>query len=319
MAARCLQPLRFVENLIFDTRKLPMNFLILNIPTAIFLLSLLFPLAAIIWYHHSSKKHRTPLTQDLLRGPGDSIRKVIQNVDEKINAYLMGTVLLPVTCYAVYVTDRYAGTGHAHWYVFALLAVLPPMYFAFKLARSLKQRNALRLGLDCEIAVGQELNRLMLLGHHVYHDFLADNFNIDHIVVGPNGVFAVETKGRAKSEKNREADDVKVVFDGDVLKFPNWTERNYLPQARRQAEWLSNWLSNAVGERISVKPVLVITGWFVTLLKPCDVLLASGKNIHLVIPKQRVNTLTGEQITRVVHQLEQRCRNVEPLAYKKNS
>lgn len=295
-----------------------MNILILSMPTAIFLLSLLFPLAAIFWYRHSSNKHRTPLTQDLLRGPGDSIRKVIQDVDDNINTYLVMTVVLPVTCYAVYITDRYAAKGHAHWVVYVLLAVLPLMYFTFKLARSLKQRNALRLGLDCEISVGQELNRLMLGGHHVYHDFLADKFNIDHVVVGPNGVFAVETKGRAKSDKNREADDVKVIFDGNALKFPDWTERNYLPQARRQAEWLAKWLSSAVGEKIPVKPVLVITGWFVTILKPCDVLLASGKNIHLVIPKQRENTLTGEQITRIAHQLEQKCRNVEPLAYKKN-
>lgn len=296
-----------------------MKILILNIPTAIFLLSLLFPLAAIFWYRHTSKSHRTPLTQDLLRGPGDSIRKVIQEVDENIDTYLMMTVVLPVTCYAVYITDRYVSKDHAHWVVYVLLAVLPLMYFTFKLARNLKRRNALRLGLDCEISVGQELNRLMLNGHQVYHDFLADKFNIDHVVVGPNGVFAVETKGRAKSEKNREAEDVKVVFDGDALKFPDWTERDYLPQARRQAEWLANWLSSAVGEKIPVKPVLVITGWYVTILKPCDVLLASGKNIHLVIPKQRENTLTGEQITRIAHQLEQRCRNVEPLAYKKNS
>lgn len=295
-----------------------MNILILNIPTVIFLLSLLFPLAAIFWYRHTSKSHRTPLTQDLLRGPGDSIRKVIQEVDENIDTYLVMTVVLPVICYAVYITDRYVAKDHTHWVVYVLLAVLPLMYFTFKLARSLKRRNALRLGLDCEISVGQELNRLMLNGHQVYHDFLADKFNIDHVVVGPNGVFAVETKGRAKSEKNREAEDVKVVFDGDALKFPDWTERDYLPQARRQAEWLANWLSSAVGEKIPVKPVLVITGWYVTILKPCDVLLASGKNIHLVIPKQRENTLTSEQITRIAHQLEQRCRNVEPLAYKKN-
>ena len=28
----------------------------------------------------------------------------------------------------------------------------------------------------------------------VYHDIQADQFNIDHVVVGPSGVFAVETK-----------------------------------------------------------------------------------------------------------------------------
>ena len=32
-------------------------------------------------------------------------------------------------------------------------------------------RNAYRLGLDAELAVGRELNQLMLDGFHVSHDF----------------------------------------------------------------------------------------------------------------------------------------------------
>ncbi len=54
------------------------------------------------------------------------------------------------------------------------------------------------LGPDCEMAVGQELNNPMCAGYRVYNDVPAEGLNIDHVVVGRNGVFAVETKGRSK-------------------------------------------------------------------------------------------------------------------------
>ncbi|MBA2430881.1 MAG: NERD domain-containing protein, partial [Chthoniobacterales bacterium] len=34
-------------------------------------------------------------------------------------------------------------------------------------------------------------------GYHVFHDLRRDGFNIDHVVVGPAGVFAIETKFRS--------------------------------------------------------------------------------------------------------------------------
>ena len=36
-------------------------------------------------------------------------------------------------------------------------------------------------------------------GFAVFHDVPGDKaFNVDHVVIGPQGVFAVETKGRGK-------------------------------------------------------------------------------------------------------------------------
>ena len=72
------------------------------------------------------------------------------------------------------------------------------IFFSFRLLKILERRRSLYLALGGEIAVGQELNQLVQKGYWVYHDFPADRFNIDHIVVGSGGVFAVETKARTK-------------------------------------------------------------------------------------------------------------------------
>lgn len=182
----------------------------------------------------------------------------------------------------------------------------------------LKRRNNLQLGLEAELAVGQELNQLMLHGCRVFHDFPAEDFNIDHIVVGPGGVFAVETKGRAKPDKGRSSYDATVVFDGSILRFPDWCEVEPLKQARRQAEWLQGWLGSAVGCVVEVKAALAIPGWFVERTKKSDVIVFSGKAPNFLAKRQLGAGLSEEMITRISHQIEARCRDVEPKVYVKD-
>jgi hypothetical protein len=43
-----------------------------------------------------------------------------------------------------------------------------------------EELDNLRTGYDAELAVGQELDRLMRQGTIVFHDFPADGFNLDH-------------------------------------------------------------------------------------------------------------------------------------------
>lgn len=64
-----------------------------------------------------------------------------------------------------------------------------------KIVRAAEQLDRLRVGYDGEVATGQKLDRLMRQGAYVYHDVPAERFNIDHVVVSPQGMFAVETKG----------------------------------------------------------------------------------------------------------------------------
>lgn len=166
------------------------------------------------------------------------------------------------------------------------------------------------------MAVGQELNQLLRLGCHVYHDFPAEKFNIDHIVIGPAGVYAVETKGRAKPDKGRGAEDAKVIYDGKALRYPDWTETKPIAQAKRQAQWLANWLQSAVGQSVSVHPALALPGWFIDR-QGRDMVVFNPKNSGFLATPRGTRVLSAEMIQRVAHQVEQRCRTVEPLSYCK--
>lgn len=256
--------------------------------------------------------------RQLLRGPGQSLSAHIEELSINIETYAISIATIPLFLYSSYVSAHYYGVtkqgGHTA-IIYALMTIGIIIFLAVKMRCLLKERQAMRLGLDCEMSVGQELNRLMCEGYNVYHDVPAENFNIDHVVVGPNGVFAVETKGRAKPNRGRGAADATVEFDGQNLKFPDWTDTTFLHQARRQAAWLTKWLTSATAEQVSAYPVLALPGWFIARKKRGDVLLLNGKDYRFIVTQRTDTKLSGTLIQRIGHQLEQQCRDVEPKAY----
>ena len=259
------------------------------------------------------KSKRSPLTRDLLRSPGQSLRDKLDEINDSITEYIVAMFIVPIVVFAYFITQP--SLSQRAYYLFIIIIACYG-YFLYKLWPLLKDRNNHTLGLECEMAVGQELNNLMLDGYRVYHDFPAEKFNIDHIVVGPKGVFAIETKGRAKKAKKGGGAAVTVHYDGTALNFPGWSERQPVEQAKAQADWLAQWLSSAVGERVLVRPVLAIPGWYLVKESHDNLLLFNGKN-----PGPLLNALDGslspQLINRIAHQLEQRCRDIEPTSYSK--
>jgi hypothetical protein len=63
----------------------------------------------------------------------------------------------------------------------------------------------------------------MALGCTVLHDVPGHRFNIDHVVIGPRAVYAVETKSVRKPKEN-----YKVIYDGERLHFPGFADRKRL-------------------------------------------------------------------------------------------
>lgn len=160
----------------------------------------------------------------------------------------------------------------------------------------------------------------MRQGYYVYHDVNLRNtiseFNIDHVVVGKSGVFAVETKGRSKRINSDGEYTFRVSFDGKKLSFPEWEETKPVEQAKRQAYALQGWLSKAVGEPVNVKAVIALPGWFVTTTRKTEITLINGKNPENAFNASSDDALSQKQVRQIAHQLECLCRNIEPKAYR---
>ncbi len=68
------------------------------------------------------------------------------------------------------------------------------MWWLNKRTDSIDARSG--VGARAETEVGQDLEKLHKDGFYVFHDWLPEGRgNVDHFVVGPQGVFAIEGKG----------------------------------------------------------------------------------------------------------------------------
>jgi len=290
------------------------------LPAVIVIVSMFSIGLSSVWIvRHKQRGRRSPLTQQLLRNPGESLRRKIDELNDKVTDCILATMIVPLSVCVTFLLQVHANPK-VTWFIlmsYIIFGLLFAVYMVRKMVGIFNERNDYRLGLDAELAVGQELNQLMACGCRIYHDFPADNFNIDHVVVGPGGVYAVETKGRAKPDQGRGTIDAKVSYDGDRLNFPDWQETKPLEQAKRQAVWLSKWLSSAVGYSVSTIPALALPGWFVERTKTGEVVIFNGKNPTFLSKPSFKGTLNEQLIKQIAHQLEQRCRDVEPSAYRK--
>jgi hypothetical protein len=290
---------------------------------AIVLAMMLGPMFVGMWFvlrrkRQAREARRSPLTKNLLRTPGYTLQEKLDNLRLDTAFEIAKLVVLPgVALSILYVMALVKGKMEPVGLLVALLAIvyaIAAYQIRSLLARS-QQMDQLRLGLDAELAAGQELDRLMRRGAIVFHDVPGEEgkFNIDHVVVAPQGLFAIETKGYRKPVRGAGRDDARVVYDGQRLQFPDWQSTDPITQARRQASWLGEWLSKLMAQPIAVTPVLTLPGWYVELKGLGDVLVLNDTQIEGHLLKARnARPLGVAQVDRAAALLEERCRNVKP-------
>ena len=260
-------------------------------------------------WHHRRQKLRAPVAEKLLRGPGESLRKKLEELEDQISEKLAIAYVVPLMVTSVVLLQPHHTLLGPVTIGAAVVGIPVFVFLCHRLVCLLDQRRKYRLGLSGERAVGEELNLLMLAGCRVFHDVPNEPYgNIDHVLVAPSGVYAVETKTRRKREgKNTH----KTIFNGCTLRFSDGPpEHACLDQAKQQASRLSDWLSKATGEATEVRPVLALPGWYVERKGRGEVIVVSGKKAGRTLAAGRP-VLDEATMARIAHQLDQRCRDVE--------
>lgn len=275
-----------------------------------FCLPIYLALAILKVQERKAQQRLNPLTKGIFRPAGYSLYTQIDELRLDVMAKVAVIVFLPPTYFsAMSSSDVLVDTPSPlwAWVVTGLIMIMAECVFIKKLINNFSQLRNLRLGHDCEITVGQQLDQLMLQGYRVYHDIQAGDFNIDHLVIGESGVYAVETKGRSKLEID-DKKQFKVFLSGKTLTFPNGKDTESIKQAERQAQWVSAWLSKASGVTITAQPVVIVPGWFVEMKKRPEVpVLALGRGITGYFGRRSPQVLNEPQIQQLVYQIEQKA------------
>ena len=162
----------------------------------------------------SSGKH-SPLKDKPLRQAGQSVQDEINDLfGDRIDLY--GTMIVFVVVLAGLEWYRYFKDPLPHPYLTSFVAAVVVGYCIYNIRQLLPKLRQLRQGRDGEKIVGEFLERLRETGNIVFHDIVADGFNIDHVVVSEKGIYVVETKTLSKPSGNARvwASGVAIRIDG---------------------------------------------------------------------------------------------------------
>ena len=235
---------------------------------AVFIGSILVTVMIVIAFKvaHARQRQRSPLhDKHVEHVPGQQLLKRIDDLDREVAfGYDVMMISLP-TVFMIWATlridwSRVSFGINEGIFVTSWLLFLGYGFWAYQ--RNYRRREQVRDGLLAERVTGMQLNRLVAGGCIVLHDLPADGFNIDHVVIAPRGVYAVETKSVRKPKGEGKASS-RVAFDGRMLHFPGFAKSDAIEQAQRQAEWLSRDIRQALGIDVPVIAALALPGWFV--------------------------------------------------------
>ena len=233
----------------------------------------------------ADKSTRSPLKDKPLRLPGQSLEEERTKLwEDKIEAWLLMALFL--VAIAGLEWWRYFRDIKPSPIIFSIGAAIVVAFAAWRFFTLRPRMRALRLGIEGEKAVGQFLERLRDQGYQVFHDVVGPGFNVDHVVIGPAGIFSIETKTWRKpshGESRIKIDDDRLLANGRE------PDRDPIMQARAQAAWLKTLLTDSTGRAQDVFPVLLFPGWFV---EPTQ----GAKSMWILEPKALPSFLKREPV-----------------------
>lgn len=295
------------------------NIFTLAVPTAI--AAAVVIAASLILRRRALRKfdiRASPLTKNLLRPPGHSLQKEIERLSDQFDDRVYNAITAPIM-YVLVCTfvSKPPETSTTFWWAAVAVPLIAYELWALpRLIKTIAELRPLRLGLEGEQAVAAELNLLMLKGCRVYHDVPIAYGNVDHVVISKSGAYAINTKshGRLKSHETKGGESKRVTIDhtNGTMQFPDRTIK-ISKQIAVEANSLAKLLTQSVGVPVEVEAMLALPGWYIAnRIGHGTVCVLNPENAPQFFIKSE--TKLNEQLqNQIAHQLDQLCRDIEPL------
>jgi hypothetical protein len=249
----------------------------------------------------SQRETKSPISDQPMRQAGQSTREKIDNFfDDEIMPYFVAATATMVI--AIFEWLRVIFKCPPQPITATGLFVLALLLLIRKIQKNIKNVKQMRLGELGEQAVGQFLEeKLRPMGFQVFHDVLGADFNVDHIIVGPAGLYCIETKTHRKPKRG----ECRISYDGEKVTVNGFTpDRDPVVQARAEAKWVSDLVAKSTGKKFFVQPVVIYPGWFVE--KTCqhpEVWVLNEKALPSFI-KNVKTALSDEDVALVAYHLK---------------
>ncbi|SRR6266436_2873612 len=187
------------------------------------------------------------------RRAGESLRQRRENF---LDSYLPPIVFVPFLFWFVYLVTKIQQSNQSVreprlWLWLAIITTIAAAVWFWGLLPFVRRLNRGERG---ELHVADMLEDLRTESYKPIHDIVGDGFNVDHVVVGPGGVFAIETKFRSGNGEITFRSGEGLFVGGSL------EEKDCLKQARGSAAAVRRLIEENCGRREYVTPIVVFVG-----------------------------------------------------------
>jgi hypothetical protein len=242
----------------------------------------------------------------IMREAAQRFRDEFERLSRQQSAYI-ATLVTFVVVFAVAYTFQASAlfTGYPAWQLYlVLLALAGALVFAvYRLVRVVSAWREIRFVRDANIAVGHSLQRIASNHGHVYHDVATSAGVVDHVVLGPSGVYAINVVAQRSSKHGA----VKV--DADRLRFSSRHTTVPLTDIVTKTARLQLDFRQLLRESIRLRLVIAVPGWEVEMRNGDGCLVVNEKTLPMLLGwKSEADCLMNEDVDILQDYLTKNCR-----------
>jgi hypothetical protein len=278
--------------------------------------TVVFLLAAKFWHLFARSLNAHPNFPDaIMREAAQRFRDEFEALSRKQSAYL-GACLTFVFIFAVAHTfeARLLFAGYPAWQLYLLLATLLAAagFALYRLVRTIRDWRRIRFLRDANIAIGHSLQRIAIGQGRVFHDVTTPAGMVDHILVGPGGVYAVNVV--AHRAMRRES--VQLV-DGELRFKPDGTTIPIADIASRTTR-LEQEFRDLLKNSVRVRSVIAVPGWHADSQSGDGHLVVNERTLPMLRGwRSEADYLMDEDVQTLQQHLTKTCKR-SPLARRKS-
>ncbi len=194
--------------------------------------------------------------------------------------------------------------GYARWQLQLLLLVLfvAFAFAAYKTIYTFISWRHVRFLRDANLAVGHQLQRVATGHGRVFHDVPTSAGIVDHVIVGHNGVYAVNVVAH-RLRKNGTAS-----LEGNEIAFSPGDKTESIVDIAARTKRLAHEFSKMVGHQMRVRSVIAVPGWDIEGQADSGHLLVNERNLPMLLGwKDKADYLMNEDVDTLFAHLTVSC------------
>lgn len=242
--------------------------------------TLVFILVAKSWQVLSRVIGGSPTFADgMVREAAQRFRDEFERLSNRQSILLGAGLVFAVLFAAAHVLNAerlFAGYPLWQLYIFLVALIAGAIVAAQRLVRTIVECHRVRLLRDANIAIGHQLQQIASGIGIVYHDVETPAGTIDHVIVGPNGAYAISVFARRPNGAGN------VTLDSKQLGFEPAGKSMSVISISAKTAALEREFRRLLDHRVRVRSVIAVPGWQVS---------ETSSEEHLLVNEQSLPTL----------------------------